>query len=211
MKRFLILMISALILLAYGSALADEQFTLHAGIQFGMTYDEVNKLEQENDCLTMKLNEMLLNGSIVDGYTSLIHTTIAGYSDTAVWYYFDLDKKLYKIEYEFPPNANFSDLENSLKNKYGDAQHSGEFGETTDAWGKISIPYIGGTTPGRFLTLTYTHRYLTLPDNVYISIMHEGYAQENSNSFLKKITHYISYTLLNDEQIEKYINVNDDL
>lgn len=119
MKR--IFAIVLMLLLICGTACA-EKFTLHNGTSFGMTAQDVIKLEQEKgffqdaDAESMARSMLRASG------------TFAGRENGEMCYAFDDDKELVQFHYTFKDGSleEYAGTENSLIAKYGKPDYSSE-------------------------------------------------------------------------------------
>lgn len=116
MKRIISLVLMIAMLLSV-SAFAEEEFTLHSGTKFGMSVDEVVKLEQEAG---FDVIESTLGTS---GYLQ-VKGEIAGHEDAYALYYFDdNDGPMHRMTYRFDDN-DYQAMENTLEKKYGATEYS---------------------------------------------------------------------------------------
>ena len=115
----LILMIAMLISV---SAFAEEEFSLHNGVKFGMTSEEVAAIEEASG---FKYHQYDTHGTI-DG-------KIAGQEDASIFFYYNNspdaydipyceDNGLYKCTYGFS-NGSYDTLYDALVSKYGQATY----------------------------------------------------------------------------------------
>ena len=118
MKKIIICMILMITILFSNSAFAEEEFNLHSGTKFGMSVDEVIKLEQEAG---FDVEDSHLEN---DGYLE-IRGKIAGYDDVIAKYYFTEDGTLHKLYYHFVSEDNiYQELEKNLEKKYGPTEYN---------------------------------------------------------------------------------------
>jgi len=90
MKKIICLMLMIAMLMGI-SAFADEGFSIHSGVEFGMTRDEVTKAEEEAGFAISGGGDML----VVNG-------TIASIANSSITYYFDEQDKLIRALYKMP-------------------------------------------------------------------------------------------------------------
>lgn len=119
MKK-MVSLILAVIFLCITSGFAEtymESFTVRNGISFGLTLDEVKKIEKNTGPLTK------------DGdYWKIENITISGISNSTVYYGFDSNQRLYEFHYNYnTPRTSYAFCEReylritqSLINKYGE-------------------------------------------------------------------------------------------
>ena len=129
-KAISILLVLSVIICGIGSAIAED-FSVRNGIQFGMSVDEVKKIEKDNG---LDDNDMYLDGLSNDGtwYQVAYITSIAGIEDSRVIYKFDKDsKKLAAIDYNLGSNLDDETalsllllMKQNLADKYGEPIHS---------------------------------------------------------------------------------------
>lgn len=111
MKKMLCLVISLVVILSSVSALAEE-FTLHSGVKFGMTREEVTAAEKANGFRTQE------NSS----YDTLdVEGFIAGYDNSEIMYSFK-DNSMTSVHYHFGQNDDkvFPAVKATLISKYGE-------------------------------------------------------------------------------------------
>ena len=120
MKKIgLLLGIMLLVICLTSTAFADA-FTLHSGVMFGMTIEEVEKLEKEAGFSTEVSSYVILRD---EGATELeVSGTIAGVSDATIEYIF-YDNKLVEADYRLYSaytTGEYNTFLSTMKNKYGE-------------------------------------------------------------------------------------------
>lgn len=105
-----------------GSALADE-FSLHSGVKFGMTEQEISSLESQAG---FSLKDVFVLSSTP---MKKITGQVAGIQDSEIIYAFDSDGKMFASTYQlggkyadFDPD--YSIIEQALTDKYGQPDNS---------------------------------------------------------------------------------------
>lgn len=111
MKRLVsLLMVFAMMMI---SAAWAEEFTIHSGVKFGMSVDEVIAAEKANG-FSAKLND---NGEVS------FEGQVAGYKETNVYYQF-VNQCLVSAKYQFNANRTKDDIfkvvQGTLTEKYGE-------------------------------------------------------------------------------------------
>lgn len=130
MKKVLSMFLVVLFICIAGISSAED-FTLHSGVVFGMTREEVKAKEKEKGFspsetqleytfyeedggyYQMKTNALSIDGSMV------------GIANSHLYYYFDEDNKLFAAVYSFGtdeeyPVTTYNDIQALLENKYGE-------------------------------------------------------------------------------------------
>lgn len=208
----LVLMITMLFTV---SAFAEEDFTLHSGVKFGMTLDEVKTCE-ENAGFTFS--------EYFDG-SYYIEGKIAGIDEARINYYF-VDGKLIQGIYEFPvasplarhqsideSRADYTTISDLLNEKYGiteycsitnriypvpsiinDEMRCSSFGEY-DYWKQPEQAW----ADSNYATEIYEEWLICLPDGSGIYIHHCLYGDTNGSETL----HKIYYTIYDAETISE--------
>lgn len=114
----ILLIMSVLIVCGIGSAVS-EGFTLHSNVEFGMTRDEVIKLESAAGFDVSEESDMWRGGTYIE-----IKGNIAGVSNARIDYIFDADDKVKEADYYMfstkSANGDYDTLLSALKNKYGE-------------------------------------------------------------------------------------------
>ena len=120
----ILIILSVFISCIVGSASANE-FTLHSGVAFGMTEDEVRTLEKKAGFDLVDYSGVNDYGSNKISKKKEVKGQIAGISDSTIHYMFDKGGKLTACTYilgdmftDLEPN--YSTIENALIKKYGE-------------------------------------------------------------------------------------------
>jgi len=199
MKKIISLVLMIAMLFSM-SAFAEEEFTLHNGLKFGMTKEEVYEAEK---AAGVPLTEDELYDYTWEG-------TIAGERNSKLFILIN-DSGLYKMHYEFDSLESYDTLNNGLIEKYGKTTYSSETGvyldePTTDHID--SIPYVFTDT---YSNARYSQWLIPYSDTQSIFIEHYVF-QRDRISFSKiyesfsRVEHVISYELLSEYMTEKYRN-----
>lgn len=197
-KAISILLVLLVIVCGIGSTLAED-FTLHSGVSFGMTLEEIKKIEEDAGFST----------DIPDNNAYLqVYGKIASIENSAINYYFD-NNKMNIAKYRFGKDSTdrgsneYSLIQESLNNRYGSASglpdgfHTKQFNEDMK-----NIVGDGITTNDG--TITRDEGWLIPQENGYIAIEHYTFYYQFTQSFLnagmidfypegKAFYHMISY------------------
>lgn len=103
-----------------------DGFSLHSGVKFGMTTDEVRKIEKENGFSPSKAEAPFLyydaNGTyMIANYNCLsIMGSMAGYPSSFLTYYFDANDKLVAAIYNFSEHDKkaYNEIQSQIITKY---------------------------------------------------------------------------------------------
>ncbi len=182
------------------SAFAEEEFTLHNGLKFGMTKDEVYETEKAAGVHLIEDDtwDYIWEGTIAGEWNSKLCISIN-------------DSGLDKVVYEFDSLESYDTLNNGLNEKYGKTTYSSETGvyldePTTDHID--SLPYVFTDT---YSNARYSQWLIPYSDTQSILIEHNVFQRdrisytEKFESF-SRVDHSISYELLSEYMIEKYRN-----
>lgn len=180
MKRLGCLFLIMILALISASALA-EQFTLRDGIQFGMSIDEIKKIEQEAG-YEVEESFGYHDGSDDDVYLTLEVDNLAGIGGSVDYHFSVANKGLNACTYCFSSNVgdgyedkDVVNLINAYSDKYGDTVATGDGfvdipGEATDA--VDSYAFIGNSLVGRGIELkNYCQWIYSLDDGDAVDIM----------------------------------------
>ncbi len=120
MKKIGLLLGIMLLVICVTSTVFADAFTIHSGVVFGMSRDEVQKIESTAGFSTETDDDPLFRE---DGIVELeIQGNIAGVSDARIEYLFKEDKLTEAVYYLFSKydNGNYDTFLSSMKNKYGE-------------------------------------------------------------------------------------------
>lgn len=214
MKKMISLLLLVAVLMSCTS-FADESFTLHSGVTFGMSAQEVTKLETAN-------------GFIPETGSGYLYVTgkVAGFDKSMIRYYTNSDSvfnALYRIGTSSTNRdtemVDFQTVQKSLENKYGTPAYSHAMGTYTSlpgtyknqnvtgfAWAKaMTAPFLGVT----WKVEDYYQWELPQPDGSVILIDH--YFMNDSGFY----NDWISYVCYDAKDInvlnEKTEAMSDDL
>jgi len=200
MKKLLGLVL-ILVLLVSASAYAEE-FTLHSGTKFGMSLDEVKKLEMQNgfSFSVSPYSDTTLQGMGI----------VANQSNTTIYYSFG-KSGLSQMQYDFASHKGYDAVEEGLIAKYGKTDYSSE------TWKEFPQLYkmgSGATTPytsyeynmSSFTRKDYSHRIVETEDGLYVFIEH--YTSESSNILSNKVnhSHVLTYRLVSEDYANEILN-----
>ena len=123
MKRIIGVCITLIMVLIMVNSSIAEDFTLHSGVKFGMTLDEITALESAKG---FNLEDIDADyGFSRIAYIKKIRGKIAGIEKSFIDYLFDENNKMFAATYslgtlpeEWEPD--YSNIENALIKKYGD-------------------------------------------------------------------------------------------
>lgn len=195
-KFFSALIIVSMFVVLIGNALADD-FSIRNGLLFGMTADEVKKIEKNNGIEKWSgEKETYLSG----------HASVAGYNNTFILHSFRSDDKgvyrLYEVFYQIGEIGRdvFTSLSQSLIDKYGPPQHSYYtdkyiFPIHSDAMER-AILYKSNTTSGPYYewVLDYNKYHVLIDITLY--------ADSETYGLPMKIA--VSYRYITDDDIQAY-------
>lgn len=214
MKKILCLLISMIVLLTVGSAFA-EAFTLHSGVQFGMTMDEVIQNEKNAGFAKAIKEELHISKSYNcradhDIISIRISGQIAGVANSSITYHFRNDGRLDSAVYILGNKSDrkvYTNIRKSLINKYGEPDE-----EMSAVWHafldmdvysetdyRIDNPvFVTSVTPVLYENIKYYY-----DDSWLIPQNDGGYVIITGCQF----TEDIAYTLLNDSGTYLYTYV----
>lgn len=196
MKKIISLVLM-LVMMFSVSAFAEDEFSLHSGVKFGMTFEEVKALEKEAGFATESHEEW--NYLVAKG-------TIAGQKDSNVYYFFYDNKSLNWMEYSFEGDV-FQIMESSLENKYGSTEYSSMSGlflpKFTVTGHEFTDFSVGNTVYGNLvnettLTCDYSQRIIPISDTEYVYIeckhtiiLFDGHDIKNPYTVEQTNVHYV--------------------
>ena len=193
-----------------------DKFTLHNGVIFGMTMDEVNEIETGKGYI---VNSTHMNYPYFDengeylGKTAdclSISGSMAGINDSKLYYYFDDDGKLFASVYKFGEHdpKSYEEIEELLDQKYSGmtAKKNYTIARITDALLQDEL------TNGKIDDLDL--RQIILQDGSRVQIIHSllysdvpGYGVDLNLFFGGH--HYLEYRLSSLEEIESVNGIID--
>ena len=174
-----------LIVLIVSGCCSAEDFSLHGGTQFGMTFEEVAAIEKPllTDYSTAYPDGMLNNNDI-DFYTSWNyavfisgHDTVAKQKDTVVAFCFDAnrhDDQLNQVMYFFDSENCYSFIEDALSDKYGVTDYTDVTGMSPSTFFVTSagVSIFSFMGKNRYELNRYSHRVVDLGEEHYVIIQH---------------------------------------
>lgn len=179
MKRICaILLFVLLVLLASGAS--AEEFTLHKGTKFGMTVEEVEKIEKP---VLSQYKASYPNGVIEGFWTHWNHAVmISGYDTVAkqpntlvafCWNSNTHSDKLDQVMYFFESTQSYDYIETALTEKYGRTEYT----HITGASPFRLIPFEGmmiiyDKYAGKYDFDKYSHRVVDIGDGSYAVVQH---------------------------------------
>lgn len=207
MKRNVII-VFLLFALLFVSAYAED-FTLHSGTAFGMSQEKVIELESKNGFSLEKIPDF-------EGFQRLMGKgTIAGNSNSSVWYHFDAEGSLVHMKYLLSDPDTFDAVEEGLKKKYGGTEYTTGTGlefpfviYDTDIE-SFRIPFISHSDGVLFenIRTDYSHRLISMNDGKYVFIDHFV----DFDKYWKKSSHSLVYHLLSSEEAERITGISQQL
>ena len=189
----------------------EEEFTLHSGTKFGMTIDEVVKLEQEAG---FDVRKSTLE---TDGFLQ-VKGKIAGHEDARANYYFTDSGALYRMVYGFSGDV-YQAMENALEKKYGATEYSSLTGVSFPVFTvngheysdfDTGILYQSSDVKSTRLSCIYSQRIIPISETEYVYIECNYTKSEFSMRLVENqwntstnISTRITYQLLDAETAEK--------
>ncbi len=209
-KTIIVLLVLSVFLLCcnYTIAMAEE-FTLHSGVHFGMTIEEVKKAELNKgySATEQKMPYTFFdqNGDYDYSYTDslTVSGSMAGISDSKLYYYFNEKNQLFAVLYEFGDHSysSYNDIQSLINNKYSDKKAPNEY----EVASLLPLFAAGKLTDGKIYD--YDTMQLELEDFSRIAIAHTlmysqvpGYDKESNLLFGGK--HWLEYHFYTIEEIE---------
>lgn len=120
MKKVSCFLVVLILVFSSAVGLAEEPFTLHSGVHFGMTHDEVYEAESKEGFIA---SEYELN-EIRESYSFDVKGMIAGVNDASIRYYFGMNDSLHEAVYMLYSSGNSTDRRDvffdTLSTKYGE-------------------------------------------------------------------------------------------
>lgn len=207
MKR--ICSIVLIMMLIFTSSAFAEEFTLHSGVIFGMSKEDVASLEQGAgfECEKIEAEETTANPSAV----IQVKGKIASIENSSIYYAFDADNKLFSASYVLGSTVNNDDsdkeyeiIEKALCEKYG---------EPENIW--LPVAYEAGFEPLDYIVAKWglilnnklppNSSWAIKQDNgKYVVIVHYVLTFNLSGYTIKE--HTVGYQLYDAEVIESAIN-----
>lgn len=212
MKRFLSLMLAIVLMISCAGACA-ESFSLHNGTRFGMTKEEVTKIEEENGVILEKAEKSLIWPN-VDALESEGWISIAGQPGSELYYVFDDDKLTTCLYFYYDAPAfltgNYSIGEetvlNALVKKYGNPTTTIDnyvnVGAAFDAISQYMHMYNGDYFDGSRVSENL-YQWIVPSDEGYVDIMFLTVYSEYEYRF-------ISYSLRTFEEMEGVLQTEAD-
>ena len=126
MKKGLVLIIVSILLTCMlGSAIAED-FALHSGVTFGMTMDEVERIETEKGFTVTRSHSQFAFYTELGEYKAkscdvlIISGSMAGIGGSTLTYYFDDNGLLVTSLYEFGEHnlSSYNQIQDLINNKY---------------------------------------------------------------------------------------------
>lgn len=230
MKKIISLLLMVAMLFGVSAFAAEEEFTLHSGTTFGMSVDEVVKLEKDAGFNVEKGEQKAAEGmGLAFSVESSVRATgkIAGFDNTTAYYSFE-DGELYRMCYVFEGNC-FQELENALEKKYGTTEYCSLSGMVMPEFTAQNTTYpffftgIVSDEPNYHRRTTresyeYSQRLITLSETeyVYIECQHYFYdfgmqlgkliGTNQYETYHTKDRTQVTYHLLDAKTAEKLLN-----
>ena len=218
MKRFVLLSLLVVLLsssICFAESITQElsvdDFSLHGGITFGMTREDVRKAESNNG---FEANDKSLTYTYYDSdgkYRSAecdglyVYGSMAGISGSKLYYYFDDEGKLFAAVYEFGNHDmnSFNDIDELVVKKYSSIKAN-----DTRTMPSILDVYYSNITRASFGSDTYKSLQFELSDGSRIQIEHAifysdvpGYSKEMNIMFGGH--HYLEYQFTSAEELDE--------
>lgn len=216
MKKILAILLLAVLMCSFCMAYASPEysttadFPLHSGVTFGMTRNEVKKLEEENG---FTVNETSLTYTYYDSDGSYlgkntagfyIDGSMAGISSSTLYYYFDENGKLFGMVYKFGDHdeESYKDIKSLINDKYSNsaASNSRNIANITDV-------FFSRTTNATISYDLHDSRQIELLDGSRIQIKHmifysnlPGFSKEMNIMYSGK--HYLEYRYASAEELD---------
>lgn len=210
MKKILSVLIFLVMLMSV-SAVAEE-FTLHSGTKFGMSANEVKRLEAQNGFKfsTTPYSDTDLQGTGI----------VANQSNTTIYYSISATQGVTQMQYVFENHKSFDAIEEGLIAKYGETDYSSEtwkeFPQLVKMGSGCTIPFTSyDYNTLSFARKDYSHRILKTEDGLYVFIEH--YTSESGNIFSSRVSysHVLTYHLVSESYANEILNgassLNEDL
>ena len=186
-----------------------DEFTLHSGVKFGMTRDEVIKIEEAKGFTTSDWPTVYLYYDDEGNYTGwktyalLVMGSMAGMPDSQLYYYFDEDDKLFSAVYRFGEHdiKAYDEIKSLLDEKYSSMKAD------TDYIIASNIDYFYNEEVVDAKISRLSSFQIELEDGSRISVKHIlmypgvlGYDEETSLLFGGH--HYLEYRLSTIDELE---------
>ncbi len=227
MKKVLCLLISVIIVFTSVSAFA-EAFTIHSGVQFGMTMDEV--IQKENDAGFTNAFKMELEESMIyncpedhDTVSVRVYGQIAGVNNSKIMYHFSdnggLDSALYLLG-RASDDMVYTNIRKSLIKKYGEPDKTLsavwhaflDMDVYSDADYFTDNPNVSGTNMKFNNIKCYYDESWLIPqdDGGYVIITGYNYSKDliigSPNDTMRNFYTYIGYQYFSKVEIENAIS-----
>lgn len=192
------------------SANSAEDFSLHSGVRFRMSRDEVKKIEAERGFSVTESRKNYTryneNGDIVEEQTNvlIISGTMAGIRNSRLYYYFDDSDRLFGAVYDFGEHTilSFEDIQQLVVSKYAERKAQKDY-----MTAEITDTYFNSRTDG-----IYAHKLIQIEnnDNTIITIVH-SLLYTNLKDYTKEVNiefsgrHYLEYRITTIDEIEASI------
>lgn len=200
MKRLLTVGIVFLFVISLACFASAEQFIIHNGVAFGMTHEDVAKLETDA-------------GFEVGSYEEDIWTkepsidvkgTIAGASGAEITYQFGTNDSLHEADYNLWDKGNYQNVLTAMISKYGDPNTNADWVNANydhSVW--LSTSVAGVSIFYTINSMEWSSWLIKQDDGSFVSI-DLVYMNITDKSTTDRI--YISYSLKSEEEVNNLIN-----
>lgn len=223
-KIFGFMLIAAMLIAAMllsCAAFAEEEFAMHSGVTFGMTAQDVIKLEKANG-----FDAEMEEGSLY------ITGTVAGFDSSLIRYYLDPDSDtVFNVHYRVGKSSgnrdtqyvDFQTIQKSLETKYGAPVHSDAAGTYTNLPGTYRGQVVTGFAWAKKMTFPLAKVTWTVEDYYQWEVMQgdgsviliDHYFICDSMGGSKSYVQWISYVHYNAADVEalneKTVSMGNDL
>ena len=213
MKKLIALLVTLVLFLSIFCSSIAEEFTLHSGVRFGMTQEEVIAKETEKGfspyATTMKYTYYDENGGYYKGDTNALSIagSMAGIANSHLYYYFDENNKLFAAVYEFGGELMieaYNDIQATIEKKYNEQKTQEEYKVT-----HVVDTFYGGMWTGK--VYAFKDIQIKLDNGSIITITHALFYPDTSTGAEGNLKfgygrHYLEYHLSTREEIDNIYN-----
>lgn len=186
-----------------------KEYSLHSGVLFGMTLDEVKKTESgkgfyvSEQKIPYTFYDKNGNYDYKDTNALMISGSMAGIPDSELYYFFDENNRLFAAVYQFGDHSysSFNDIQSLINNKYSDRKADEEYTIASQ------LPIFAASKLTNGEIYDYKTMQIELEDYSRIGIAHalmyskvSGYDKESCLLFGGK--HWLEYRFSSVDEIE---------